>query len=331
MEHRTLGADGPLVLSVGLGAMSFGGMYGATTEEKSRATMDKALEMGVTHWDVANIYGGEGVCESIIGRYFVDHPAARTRIALATKGAIIPGPPRQISNEPDYLRGELEKSLERLNTDRVELYYIHRRNPETPIETIIEAMGRWVEEGLIGGIGLSECAPSTLERAASVFPIRAVQSEYSLWTRLPELGMIDLCRRLGTAFVAFSSLGRGVFGDEPLVPEQFHKGDFRAANPRFSRENYPRNEERIAAFRVLASEMGLPAPVLANAWALAHAPHIHVIPGTRSPVHLEQNAEAAAVTLTTEQIAAIETILPAGFAHGARYAPAQTVGIEDYC
>ncbi len=331
MEHRTLGADGPLVLSVGLGAMSFGGMYGATNEETSRATMDKALEVGVTHWDVANIYGGDGLCEAIIGRYFADHPQARGRIALATKGAIVAGPPRQIDNDPGYLRGELEKSLERLNTDHVELYYIHRRNPETPIEPTIEAMGRWVEEGMIGGIGLSECGPYTLERAASVFPIRAVQSEYSLWTRLPELGMIDLCGRLGTAFVAFSSLGRGVFGDTPLVPEQFAASDFRRANPRFSAENFPRNEEKIAAFRVLAAEIGLPAPVLANAWVLARAPHIHVIPGTRSPVHLEQNAEAAAITLTAEQIAAVETILPAGFAHGARYAPNQTMGVEDYC
>ncbi|MCP1199274.1 aldo/keto reductase [Notoacmeibacter sp. MSK16QG-6] len=331
MEHRTLGADGPLVMSVGLGAMSFGGMYGATTEEASRATMAKALEIGVNHWDVANIYGGEGVCENILGRFFKDHPDARSRITLATKGAIIPGPPRQIRNDPEYMRGELEKSLERLSTDHVDLYYIHRRDHDTPIETIIEVMGRWVEEGLIGGIGLSECAPSTLERAASVFPIRAVQSEYSLWTRLPDLGMIDLCRRLGTAFVAFSSVGRGMFGESPLTPEQFHKGDFRRANPRFSAENFPRNEEKVAAFRALATEIGLPAPVLANAWVLARAPHIHVIPGTRSPVHLEQNAEAAAVTLTTEQMAAIETVLPAGFAHGSRYASGQTMGVEDYC
>ncbi|RLQ88989.1 aldo/keto reductase [Notoacmeibacter ruber] len=331
MEHRTLGADGPLVLSVGLGAMSFGGMYGKTTEEASRATMAKALESGVNHWDVANIYGGDGLCEEIIGRFLQDHPGARQKIALATKSAIISGPPRRISNDPDYMRGELEKSLTRLNTDHVDLYYIHRRDPETPIETIVEAMGRWTEEGLIGGIGLSECAPSTLERAASVFPIRAVQSEYSLWSRQPELGLIDLCARLGTAFVAFSSLGRGMFGDAPLRPETFSASDFRAANPRFSPDNFPRNEQKIAAFRVLADEMGLPAPVLANAWVLARAPHIHVIPGTRSTTHLQQNAEAAAVTLTHEQMAAIEAILPAGFAHGARYAPAQTAGVEDYC
>ena len=331
MEHRTLGADGPLVMSVGLGAMSFGGMYGETTEEMSRATMQKALEIGVNHWDVANIYGGDGLCEAIIGRFLRDHPEARQKIALATKSAIVPGPPRAINNDPDYMRGELEKSLERLNSDHVELYYIHRRDAGTPVETIIEAMGRWVEEGLIGGIGLSECAPSTLERAASVFPIRAVQSEYSLWTRQPELGLIDLCARLGTAFVAFSSLGRGMFGDTPLVPSQFAKGDFRASNPRFDHDNFPRNEEKVAAFRVLAGEMGLSTATLANAWALAKAPHIHVIPGTRSAVHLQQNAQAAGVSLSAEQIATIEAILPAGFAHGARYAPQQSVGVEDYC
>lgn len=331
MTYRTLGADGPLVRSVGLGAMSFGGMYGVATEEGSFAAMAKALELGVTHWDVANIYGGKGLCETIIGRFLADNPQARAKITLATKSAIVPGPPRQINNDPSYMRGELEASLARLGTDRVELYYIHRREPGTAIEPVIEAMGRWVEEGLIGGIGLSECAPSTLERAASIFPIRAVQSEYSLWTRLPELGLIDLCGRLGTAFVAFSSLGRGVFGDRPLDPATFAAGDFRKANPRFSHENFPRNEAKIAAFRVLADEMGLAAPVLANAWALAKAPHIHVIPGTRSPVHLMQNAEAAEVTLSAEQIVAIETVLPAGFAHGARYSFEQALGVEDYC
>ncbi len=329
MEHRTLGADGPLVSSVGLGAMSFGGMYGPADEETSRATLAKALDLGVDHWDVANIYGGDGLCESILGRFFAAHPGSRDKVTLATKGAIEPG--HGINNDPAHLRRCLEASLERLQTDRVELYYVHRRDPAVPVETVMEGLAALVEEGLAGGIGLSEIAPSTLERAVSVHPVRAVQSEYSLWTRLPELGMIDACRRYGTAFVAFSSLGRGVFGDVPLRPETFGEKDFRRNNPRFTPENFARNDARIAAFRVLADEMGLPAPTLANAWVLNQAPHIHVIPGTRTPVHLQQNAMAAGLELTAEQMAAIEAILPAGFAHGARYTDEQARRVEDYC
>ena len=327
MQQRRLGQDGPLVGAIGLGCMSFAGMYGGTDQAESHRTLSAALDLGVTHLDTALIYGN-GVSEEVIGDFLKDHPG---RFTLATKGGIRTAPTRSFDNSEAYLRECLESSLRRLGVDHVELYYIHRRDQTIPIEDVTETLVKFIEEGKIGGIGYSEISPGSLERASAVHPIRAVQSEYSLWTRLPELGMIEACKRLGTAFVPFSPVGRGIFGETPVVPSTFADTDFRKANPRFMEPNFSANEARVAEFRVFARERGWTTASLAIAWTMLRGDHILPIPGTRSPEHLADCAAASAITLTTEDVAAIEKILPVGFAHGARYSERQAAGPEDYC
>ena len=326
MQQRRLGQDGPLVGAVGLGCMSFAGAYGGTDVAESHRTLASALDLGVTHLDTALIYGN-GVAEEVMGAFLKDHPG---RFTIATKGGIRVKPTRSFDNSETYLRECLEGSLKRLGVDHVELYYIHRRDQTIPIEDVTGTLVKFMDEGKIGGIGYSEISPASLERASAVHPIRAVQSEYSLWTRLPELGMIEACRRLGTAFVAFSPLGRGIFGQTPLDPDSFAATDFRKANPRFMAPNFATNEARVAKLRSFARERGWSTASLAIAWTMLRGDHIVPIPGTRSPEHLADDAAAAAIALTADDIAAIEAILPAGFAHGARYSEKQAIGPEDY-
>ena len=327
MQQRRLGQDGPLVGAIGLGCMSFAGAYGGTDLAASHRTLAAALDLGVTHLDTALIYGN-GVSEEVIGAFLKDHPG---RFTLATKGGIRTRPTRSFDNSEAYLRECLESSLKRLGVDHVELYYIHRRDQTIPIEDVTGSLVKFIDEGKIGGIGYSEISPVSLERASAVHRIRAVQSEYSLWTRLPELGMIQACERLGTAFVPFSPLGRGIFGETPVNPAAFADTDFRKANPRFTEPNVSANEARVARFRQFARERGWTTASLAIAWTMLRGDHIVPIPGTRSPEHLADDAAAADITLTADDAAAIEAILPAGFAHGARYSERQAAGPEDYC
>ncbi len=308
--------------------MSFAGFYGKTDRDESMATLARAAELGVTHLDTAIVYGA-GLSESIIGEYTAnhDHP-----FVIGSKCGIEATPEgRRINNSRNYIRAALEGSLERLQSDRIDLYYLHRYDPNTPIETSMESMAELVAEGLIGGIGLSEIAPATLERASRVHPVAAVQSEYSLWSRLPDLGMIDACRRLGTTFVAFSPVARGAFSDVPLDPAQFAKHDFRSANPRFSAENWPANNERIDRLRSYAGSRGWNTSALAVAWTLARGEHIVPIPGTRSADHLDQLATATEITLGPDDMAELEELLPVGFAHGNRYSWQQIGSTELYC
>jgi aryl-alcohol dehydrogenase-like predicted oxidoreductase len=327
MEQRTLGQDGPKVGAVGFGCMSFAGFYGATTEEQSHTALQRALDLGVTHLDTANAYGG-GLSETIIGNFIKDHPG---QFSIATKGGIVAKPVRRFDNSKDHLRSELEKSLKRLGVDRVDLYYVHRREAERPIEEVTETLAAFVEEGLIGGIGFSEIAPSSLRRAAAVHPVTAVQSEYSLWTRAPELGLLQTCKELGTAFVAFSPVARGMFADRIPTREDFSEEGFRAANPRFEEPNFSYNREIIQRFNDYAKSQGMHPATMAIAWVLRQGPHIIAIPGTRSPEHLEQNAAAGSQVLSEEHIAEIDRLLPLGFAHGDRYSYKQHFGIERYC
>ncbi|MCB8840684.1 aldo/keto reductase [Aurantimonas sp. VKM B-3413] len=316
-----------MVGSIGLGCMSFAGFYGATDRAVSHRTLARALELGVTHLDTALIYGA-GLSEEVVGDFIKDHPG---RFTIATKGGIRTQPVRSFDNSEGFLRESLEASLRRLGVEHVELYYIHRRDQTIPIEDVVGTLLKFKEEGKIGGIGFSEIAPASLERAAAIHPVMAVQSEYSLWTRLPELGMIQACERLGTAFVAFSPVGRGMFGARPLDPAGFAETDFRKSNPRFTEPNFSANEARIARFRAFARERGISPATLAIAWTLNAGEHVIPIPGTRSPEHLAEDAKAAEITLTAGDLAAIEAILPAGFAHGDRYSQKQAVGPENYC
>lgn len=327
MQQRRLGKDGPLVGAVGLGCWSFAGSYGAATVEECHATLAAALELGVTHLDTSNRYG-DGISEEIIGAFIKHHPG---RFSIATKGGIISKPVRRFDNSPEHLRAELEGSLRRLGVEHVDLYYIHRREQDRPIEEVVETLADLKREGKIGGFGFSEIAPFSLMRAAAVHPVRAVQNEYSLWTRQVELGMLQGCERLGAAFVAFSPLGRGMFAEPAPDPEGFHAGDFRRDMPRFNPPHFAKNRSAIDAFFRLAREMGHAPASLAIAWTLARADHVIAIPGTRSAAHLKQNAAGAAIRLSDTDLQAIEAVLPAGFAHGARYSERQFVGVEQYC
>jgi aryl-alcohol dehydrogenase-like predicted oxidoreductase len=328
MKQRQLGKGGPMVGEMGFGAMSFGGIFGATDETTSHRTLDAALDLGVTHIDTALIYGPL-ISENVIGHYLQKNPSAKKQFSIATKGGFRINP-RGISNEAGFMRECLEGSLRRLGVDHVDLYYVHRRDQSIPIEDITGTLADFVKDGKIGGIGFSEISPASLERAASVHHIRAVQSEYSLWTRLPELGLLQTCERLGTAFVAFSPLARGVFGNVTLDPKTF-PDEFRRNMPRFSEENYLRNMAYIERFKAYAIQRGLSPATLANAWVLHRAPHVIPIPGTRTAEHLAESAVASQVVLTAADMAEIEAILPAGFAHGNRYSEEQQKPSEIYC
>lgn len=322
-----LGRNGPKIAQLGFGAMSFAGFFGPTDEETSLATLDAAIKAGINFWDTANIYG-MGVSETVIGKYLA---AEKPDIVLATKGGIVPGPPRAIDNSASHLREELEKSLTRLQVDRVDLYYIHRHEPGRPIEEVVETLAGFIEEGLIGGYGLSEVMPGTLRRAHAIHPCRAVQNEYSLWTRLPELGLIDTCAELGTAFVAFSPLARGMIGETSVDPAQMSERDWRRVNPRFEEPNYSYNLAAIDAFRDYARSKGWKTAALALAWVMQRGDHVIPIPGTRTAAHLSEWLGAAEITLGPDELAEIAAILPAGFAHGDRYSDAQMMGVERYC
>jgi aryl-alcohol dehydrogenase-like predicted oxidoreductase len=330
MQKRQLGKDGPMVGAVGLGCWSFGGAYGPTDEAESHATLAAALDLGIDFLDTANVYGA-GVSERVIGSFIKDHPR---RFTIATKAGIYRDPEtneRGFNNSPEHLRQALETSLKNLGTDYVDLYYIHRRDQTRPIEDVMETLVRFKEEGKIGGIGFSEIAPFSLRRAHAVHPVMAVQSEYSLWTRGPELGMTQACRELGTTFVPFSPLGRGMFGAKPLDRANFADGDFRKNNPRFMEPNFSANLKAVEPFREFATSCGTTPAALAIAWVLAQGDHLIPIPGTRSAEHLRDDATGAHLRLTADDMAEIDRILPLGFAHGDRYSDAQWIGPERYC
>lgn len=327
MQKRQLGKNGPMVGAVALGTMNFVGAYAKGDPDEALRCMDACLDMGIDHFDTSNVYGA-GRAEDLLARFLKTN---RNRVTLASKFGITRQQDRPFNNEPAYLRECIEGSLTRLGTDHIELYYIHRRDPSVPVEDVVGEMARLKEEGKIGAIGLSEIAPATLERAAAVHPIAAVQSEYSLWTRLPELGLVQACARHGAALVAFSALGRGVLTDTPPDPVGFEDGDFRRSMPRFDAENYPRNMALIARFADYARSLGETPEAVALAWVLSRAPHVIALPGSRSTAHMQANARGGELVLTADQLAEIERLLPVGFAHGPRYGPSHSVGPESYC
>lgn len=327
MLKRKLGANGPEVSAIGLGCMSFAGFFGETCEADSIACMDAALAAGMDFWDTSNIYG-MGLSERVIGAYLADR---KPNIVLATKVGIVPGPPRRFDNSADHIRSELDGSLRRLQRDRLDLYYIHRREQERPVEEVIETMARLIEEGLIGGYGLSEVAPATVRRAHAVHPCMAVQNEYSLWTRLPELGMLQTCAELGIAFIPFSPLARGMLVDAPISPEVLRAGDWRLGMPRLEEPNFTANREKIDGFRAFCRERGWTTAAGALAWVLHQGPHLIPIPATRTATHLADWQGAEEITLTEADLSDIARILPVGFAHGDRYSDTQMIGVERYC
>ena len=327
MKTRQLGAGGPQVSAIGLGCMSFGGIFGATNLDESLACLDAAWDAGITFLDTANIYG-RGVSETVMGQWL----ASRKRpVHIATKASIVPGPTRRFDNSEAYLRSELEGSLKRMGVDHVALFYIHRREQERPVEDVVQTLQKLIAEGKIGGYGLSEVSPGTLRRAHAVHPCRAVQNEYSLWTRQPELGLLQACAELGTAFVPFSPLARGALGRDNLDPSTFANDDFRATIPRFHEPDWTLNLNRINALRAYAADRGICVPALAMAWILDQGPHLIPIPGTRTAGHLNDWVGASEITLTPEDRTEIARLLPVGWAHGDRYGMDQAMTVERYC
>lgn len=330
MKKRFLGRGGPPVSEIGLGCWNFTGAYGPTDESESRAALAASVDAGIDFLDTANVYG-MGLSEEIIGRYIKDNPGQFT---IHSKGGLYRNPEtkeRWFRNDADYLRDELEKSLKRLGVEQIQLYYIHRRQPDIPIEDVMDTLLRFKQEGKIEGIGFSEIAPTSLRRAVACGPVAAVQNEYSLWSRYPELGMLQTCRELGVTFVAFSPMGRGIFAQKTPDPASFEKIDFRFGSPRFSEPNFSYNVLKANEFKALAFDMGTTSPALAMAWVLAQGDHVLSIPGTRSPEHVRELAAGAALQLGADDLAAIGRVLPVGWAHGDRYSRDQWLGAEGYC
>ncbi len=327
MEKRRLGSLGPLVSSISLGAMGISGTYGPSTEEETTRLFTRAIELGVNHIDTGDIYG-MGLSEELIGRFL---RRSQARIVLATKGGVrfVPATgERRIDNSPAYLRSALEKSLKRLGRDHVELFYLQRREPSRPIEEIIETLATFKREGLIGAIGLCEVSPDTLRQAHRVHHIAAVQSEYSLWSRDAEKRLIETCRDLGTAFVAFSPLGRGMLTGNAPNPDQFSGGDFRRTNPRFIEPAYSQNRAAMAAFHDICKRFEASPVEVALAWVLGAGNHVIAIPGTRRAEHLQANLAATRLRLTQSQRQEIASVFPPGFPWGDRFSASQGIGVE---
>jgi aryl-alcohol dehydrogenase-like predicted oxidoreductase len=328
MKKRQLGAGGPMVSEIGLGAMSFAGMSGPTDVATSHRTLDAAIEHNVDFIDTALIYG-PFTSETIVGDYFKANKGARQKFTIATKGGIVPQP-RGVDNGVKYLTECVEGSLQRLGIDCIDLYYIHRRQFDLPIEDVMETLLGFKRQGKIKAIGFSEISPASLVRANKVGHVAAIQNEYSLWCRLPELGMIQACKKLGTAFVPFSPLARGTLSNWDMKLSDLQPTDFRLTLPRFTEPNFSFNMAQTQMFRTYAKDHGWHPSSLALAWILHRDTHLIPIPGTRTPEHLAINAGGADINLTAQHIAEIEDILPVGFAHGNRYSEAAQASVEIY-
>ena len=334
MKKRQLGKDGPQISAIGIGAMSFSNFYGPTDEAQSHAILSTAIDQGVTHIDTANVYGPH-TSETVIGTFLLKQGKARHDLfSIATKASITKDPEtgaRAFNNSAEHLEAELDGSLARLGVDSVDLFYVHRRDPSIPIEEVTATLAGLVKKGKIRSFGFSEIAPSSLRRANAVHHVAAVQSEYSLAVRFPELGLVQETERLGTALVAFSPVGRSLLTDRPCSPEKADTLPFLKVNPRFQEPNLSANIEAGKPFRQLAADMGTTAAALSIAWLIHRADHVVPIPGTRSPDHLREHCAGAALDLDDAAMAAIEEALPLGWAHGDRYSQAQWVGHEKYC
>ena len=333
MRKRALGRDGPMVHPIGIGAMSFSDFYGGTTMAASHAILDAAITAGVSHIDTSNVYG-MGASEDAIGSYLRAHPGARDQFIIATKASIKRNPdaPGNIfDNSAAHLEAELDQSLMRMGLEAVDLFYVHRRDPDVPIEEVTETLAGLVKTGKTRSIGYSEISPTSLRRAHAVHAVAAVQSEYSLSTRYAEMGLVQTCAELGVALVAFSPVGRSLLTDNPVSFDAVQTIGFLKNNPRFVAPNYAANIAATDKFRVLAADMGLSAAGLAIAWVLAQGEHVIPIPGTRSLGHFSELLQGIERTLSADEIAAIEQVLPVGWAHGDRYTVGQWTGPEKYC
>ena len=319
MEKRALGRQGLTVSALGLGCMGMSEFYGAGDEAESIATIHRALDLGLDFLDTADVYGPH-LNEELVGRAI---KGKRDKVVLATKFGIVRDPAnkmlRGINGKPDYVRACCDASLKRLGVDTIDLYYQHRVDPQTPIEDTVGAMAELVRAGKVRYLGLSEAGSATLRRAAAVHPISALQSEYSLWTRDPEDGVLATCRELGIGFVPYSPLGRGFLTGEIRRFEDLAEDDYRRFSPRFQGENFQKNLDLVARVQALAKAKGCSAAQLALAWVLAQGKDVAPIPGTKRRKYLEENLGALAVRLSADDLRHIDEVAPAGAAAGPRY------------
>lgn len=319
MQTRHLGTQGLTTSAMGLGCMGMSEFYGPASDQESIATIHRAVELGVTLLDTADMYGPY-TNEELVGRAI---KGKRDQVVLATKFGVVRDPndpsKRGVNGKPDYVRQSCEGSLKRLGVDVIDLYYLHRVDPNTPIEDTVGAMAELVRAGKVRYIGLSEAGADTLRRACRVHPLSALQSEYSLWTRDPEDEILPACRELGIGFVAYSPLGRGFLTGKIRNVDDLAPDDFRRNNPRFQGDNFQKNLNLVARVEEIAREKGCTASQLALAWVMAQGDDIVPIPGTKHSKYLEENVAATNVQLTQEDLRRIDEAAPQGVAAGTRY------------
>jgi aryl-alcohol dehydrogenase-like predicted oxidoreductase len=327
MDHRTLGRQGLTVSPLGLGCMGMSEFYQGGSEAESIATIHRAIDLGVTFLDTADMYG-PFKNEELVGRAL---RGRRDRVVLATKfgnersadGAFL-----GVNGRPEYVRACCDGSLRRLGVDRIDLYYQHRVDPKVPIEETVGAMAELVKAGKVRWLGLSEAAPATIRRAHAIHPISALQTEYSLWSRDPEDEVLPTVRALGIGFVAYSPLGRGFLTGRFRTFDDLPEGDYRRSSPRFQGENFEKNLRLVDRIREIAGEKRVEPSQLALAWVLAQGPDVVPIPGTTTRAHLEENVAAASIALTKDDLARIDRVAPKGVAAGERYPAAGMAAVH---
>ena len=321
MKHRMLGNSSIEISAIGLGCMTMTGLYGASEDAESIATIHRAIDAGLDFIDTSDAYGNGGN-ETLVGRAIAGR---RDEVVLATKFGNVRKPDGRpgADGRPEYVGAACEASLRRLGVETIDLYYQHRVDPDVPIEETVGAMARLVEQGKARALGLSEAAAGTLRRAHAVHPISALQTEYSLWTRFAEEALLPLCAELGTTFVAYAPLGRGFLTGAVRALHDLGESDRRRDHPRFSAPNIAHNAALLGPIEDIAAAKGRSPAQVALAWTMARSGSVVPIPGTKRRDHLEENIAAVAISLTRDEIAALDAAAPPGCTAGERYPAGQ--------